>query len=267
VKTTSRVAQFRGRLLQRFGPLLPEQGVKTTTAQGVVMYLHPADQIENMLIKGYEYEPDTTKFMRRNLRAGDGAVLAGVNVGLHVIIAGLSVGDAGRVLGVEPQPRALLRAQRNINANNVAHRIALVSAALGDTAGIVRMAWSALFNAGAVSLYDEGPSFDVPMVRLETVVERLESRPFRMLLLDVQGYELPALTGLSPSRLPDIAIVELDDDYMSRSGVPPARIADELHRLGYELFDIRGRAVTSLDKKLHELNLVALKDGVPVSWT
>ena len=91
--------------------VIPENGIAVSVGEGVSLYLHPRDWIEYLLLRGNPYEPLTLQFLRANLLPGDGAVLAGVNFGLHVAVAASAVSESGRVVGVEPQPAALLRAR------------------------------------------------------------------------------------------------------------------------------------------------------------
>ena len=51
------------------------------------------DWVEYSLIREGQYEPLTLAFLSRNLRPLDNALLAGVNNGLHIIIAARAVGE------------------------------------------------------------------------------------------------------------------------------------------------------------------------------
>ncbi|MBA3949782.1 MAG: hypothetical protein H0X44_07545, partial [Acidobacteria bacterium] len=121
-------------------------GVRTRLAEGIVLYLSPADWIEYLLLRGEVYEPATRAFLRHNLRAGDGAVYAGVNFGLHVVDGALAVGPSGRIVGVEPQPRARTRAGRNLAANGAGAQTTIVAKALAASDGRTTMAWAPVDN-------------------------------------------------------------------------------------------------------------------------
>ena len=141
-------AKFRlARALGRW--VFPADGIVApinSAGPGVRLHLHPRDWIEYELLRGKPYEPLTLEFLRRNLRAGDTALLAGVNNGLHVIVAAQAVGPRGCVIGVEPQPDALVRARKNIALNGFEGTVRMVAGALGDVSALVPMAWSSPEN-------------------------------------------------------------------------------------------------------------------------
>ena len=83
---------------------LPADGIVADVSHGVRLRLRPSDWIEYVLLRDGTYEPLTLTFLERNLAPGDGVVLAGVNFGLHVVIASRAVGPLGRVLGADGQP-------------------------------------------------------------------------------------------------------------------------------------------------------------------
>ena len=246
--------------------IIPDAGVVATVDDGLRLYLHPRDWIEYLLLKGTPYEPLTLGFMRANLRPGDAAVLAGVNFGLHVAVAASAVSRDGMVVGVEPQPAALMRARLNLDLNGLESRVRLVAAALGATEQLVSMAWANPENAGAASLLDQGNSFDISMVRIGTVLPILGGRPFRLLLLDVQGYELEVLAGADLEHGPEMMIVELDPEFLARAKSAPEQITQRLAAAGYDLYDILGGDALPRLLDLPERNLVAVRRGVDVRW-
>jgi FkbM family methyltransferase len=248
---------------------IPPAGLVAPVRGPLRLHLHPRDWIESLLLRGEEYEPRTLDFLEANLRPGDGAILAGINFGLHVAVAAGAVGEAGLVLGVEPQPAALLRTRLNLELNGLPARVRLVQAALGREERFAEMAWSAPENAGAASLLDPGHGFVTRLVTLDSVQPLLGERPFRLLLLDIQGYELEALRGLrlspTPPTPPDIAVVELDPEFLSRAGTPPEALAEVFTAAGYDLRDVHGNPPRDL-LNLPERNLVAVRPSAPVHW-
>jgi FkbM family methyltransferase len=244
----------------------PPEGVVAEVPPGVRLHLHPRDWIEYLLLRGNAYEPATLDFISRNLQPGDNALLAGVNNGLHVIVAAKAVGTNGRVIGVEPQPAALLRARRNIEINSVAGTVRLVEAALGPEPSLSHMAWSSGENTGTASLFDAGPGVTVPIIPLSTILDAVCEGPLRLMLLDVQGYEVPALRGLGTGRIPDLLIVEDSEDWQEKSGNTRKTLRAQLSAMGYELRDLFGRLLAEDGPEPHEVNVVAVRAGVHVMW-
>lgn len=254
------------RLVRWLGRRVCPGGLRTVLSDGVTLFLSPQDWIEYLLLRGASYEPLTLEFLTRNLGDGDGAVLAGVDFGQHAVVAARSVGVTGMVVGVEPQPRALARSRRNLAANQVDGRTLLLPAALGDGPGRVHMAWAPPDNPGAASLFDAGDGFDVDVTTIAKVAGDLGTRRFRLLLLDVQGYEYAALQGLGSAR-PEVMVVEIDAPFLERAGVTADRISGLLRDLGYTLHDLRGRTTTDPLSDLPERNLVAVHAGCEATYT
>ena len=247
--------------------VFPEQGIHCRVYPDASLLLHPRDWIEYLMLRGERYEPMTLDFVASNLRDGDVAVLAGVNMGLHVIVAARSVGDNGLVVGIEPQPRTLLRAARNLRLNGLQGRTKLLSAALGSREGLVSMAWANPDNPGAASLFDKGEGLTVCLVRLSQVLDSLAPRRPRLLLLDVQGFEAAALAGLDERNLPDILVVEMDLEFLGRAKVAPRTLLQTIVEMGYSIHALDG-APASLDQEAFpERNVVCVRRDAAASWT
>jgi FkbM family methyltransferase len=254
-----RVVQWLGR------NVIPAQGIVAEVNPRVRLSLHPRDWIEYLLLRDGRYEPLTLAFLSRNLRTSDKALLAGVNNGLHVIVAARAVGENGRVIGVDPQPAALLRARRNIDLNGVAGPVRLLSAALGAESALTHMPWADPENLGAASLLDSGAGIEVPVVTIAAVVEALCSSTVRLMLLDVQGYEGPALRGLKQHR-PELLIVEDSEEYLARAGSSRAHLYSLMREMEYTLHDVFGNEIVESSPLPAEYNVVGVGRGVDVNW-
>lgn len=239
-------------------------GIAASVHPGVMLWMNPTDWIEYLMLRDGSYEPLTLDFIQRNLKPSESAILAGVNNGLHAIVAARAVGASGKVVGCEPQPEALLRARLNMELNGMSDRsLRLVACALGNARGLTSMAWSAPDNPGAASLLTQGPGFTVPLLSVTELAAALELAPIRLMLLDVQGYEMEVLGGLGELR-PAIVIVEDDPTYSAGPGHSRAALYQRLRDLGYSLRDLHGRPVEAPDAVLAERNLVGVLDGSEV---
>jgi FkbM family methyltransferase len=246
--------------------VFPEEGILCRAYPNIRLYLHPRDWIEYLLLRGERYEPLTLTFVESNLRAGDLAILAGVNFGLHVAVAARAVGEQGLVIGIEPQPAALLRASQNLRLNNLLHRVRLVSVALGGHEELAHMAWAASASPGTASLLDEGPGLSVSVLPLSRIVKTLESQKVRLLLLDVQGYESQALAGLDEDCRPEILVVEIDPAFLAKANTDSAALLRKIVDLGYSLHSLDGTRATPDCKSLPERNVICLREDAQVSW-
>jgi FkbM family methyltransferase len=243
-----------------------DQGVVRDVGGDIRMYLHPRDWIEYQILRGNAYEPQTLEFLSRNIQPGSNVLLTGVNNGLHAIHAARATGPAGCVIGVEPQAAALLRARANFDLNGVAGTIRLVAAAVGDEPGLIPMPWSSVQNSGAVSLLDSGPGFVAPLLTLSTVIETQCPGPLRLMLLDVQGYEVKALRGMGRHNLPGLLIVEDATEWLDKAGSSRQELYAQLTAMGYALHDLFGRPISHDGPAPHEANIVGVQPGAAVSW-
>lgn len=259
-----RVVRWLGRRV------FPAGGIRARAYPGVELWLHPRDWIEYLILRGDAYEPRTLDFIAANLRPGDVAMLAGVNFGLHAVVAARAVGSTGRVIGVEPQPAARRRAADNLELNALANRVEIVDAALGAHDGQAKMAWADSANPGAASLFDTGDGFVAHVRPIADIVLERRISAVRLLLLDVQGYESFALAGLGALR-PDIVAVEVDPPFLAKAGVTPEALAAQLAELGYALHDLSGALVGPAGpaggwRELPERNLIGVASGVAARW-
>jgi len=242
---------------------IPNSGV-LCDLDGVRMWLHPEDQIEGQLYRGVAYEANTLEFLRRNLLAGDTAVFAGANTGLHLILAGLAVGEQGTVVGVEPQPLSLHRAMQNLRLNPVRAKVHLVSGGLGEAPQLVPMGEAPLDHTGWASfvLRDPGRTpYQIPVLTYDALTRQLALPPIKLMLLDVEGYELQALRGMSSANCPRILLVEVHDLVLNMTKTTQKHYFDALETLGYEMWNMDGRRAVP-NEPIVDNNLVCVKRGV-----
>ncbi|HXO27708.1 MAG TPA: FkbM family methyltransferase [Thermoanaerobaculia bacterium] len=253
------------RWLGRHG--MSRDGIVAAVYPDARLWLNPVDLVDYLLLRDGRYEPLTLDFLRANLRPADTAILAGVNNGLHAIVAAKAVGVTGRVIGCEPQPAALLRARQNVELNGVPEgSLTLVAAALASDPGLAQMPWPLLENRGAASFFDTGTGFMAPLVTLAELSRALGLGTVRLLLLDVQGYEVQAISGLGATLRPEIAVVEDHETQLTRAGVPRSSLYGRLKELGYALHDLYGEPVSQPGEVPVERNLVGVQPGCVVSW-
>ena len=141
--------------------VFPTRGISGITSSRITLLLHPRDWIEYLFLRGDAYEPFTLEFLELNLKSGELAMFAGVNFGLHTLVAARAVGAEGRIIGIEPQPLSVIRSHENYILNGFSERIQIVTAALGAAEGFVKMAWSSPENTGSASLLIDGDSLSL----------------------------------------------------------------------------------------------------------
>ena len=246
------------RFLER--KLIPSNGGIFTVAKNFRMYLHPRDESEYTLIRTGLYEPLTLSFLERNVKPGEKILLAGVNFGLHVMLCSRSVGESGCVIGVEPQPASLRRTSQNISLNNLPSNIKLVSGGLGCRREIIPMAEAPSANTGQASivLRDVGSHpYYVQVDSLPNLLDCLDIDHLDLMLLDVEGYELPVLEGMMNGPKPSVLVLEIHPIVLRYIKTDPSAYYSAVHKLGYECFNLYGETAKPGDE-LPENNLIGV---------
>lgn len=240
--------------------IFPKEGAVFTVDKDIRMYLHPMDWLEFSILNTGKYEPKTLDFLEKNILPGEYMLLAGTNFGLHVIHASRCTGKEGCVIGVEPQPRSLYRTYKNIKLNNLPQNIILVSGALGKKSSLVPVDDAPLENSALATL--NHTTNELPFyVQVETVpvlLNKLNVKKIDVLLLDVEGYEMNILEGMSKHNLPRLMIIEVNSGLLDKEN--QRKIYDILNFLGYSCYTLHGETV-KLDADLPEHNTIAVLTG------
>ena len=226
------------------------------------MLLHPNDWIEFLLLKNGEYEPLTLRFIQENLGPGQTALFAGVNFGLHLVVASRCVSDSGCVIGVEPQPKSLHRAYSNIMLNDLPANIRLVSGALGKETDLVPMDSAPEHNSGAASIVQSSSRlpFHVFVAPLGDVLRRLNIDRLDFMLLDVEGYELQVLDGIPEDKRPPLLVIEVNPEILEPLRITEERVYERLAGMGYSCWSLNGKSLKPNDHA-PEYNVIALLEG------
>lgn len=248
---------------------LPAKGGRFEVDCGVTLQLHPRDWIEYVLIREGRYEPLTLRFLEKNLQPGHGALLAGINFGLHVVVASRAVGPSGRVVGVDPQIQALRRTRDHLALNGAPANVRLVPAALGRRPGVVIVDDPPADNAGNANLRTPGSGpacvLCTPIGELWRLVHPGAPSP-DLLLLDVEGFEGEVLAGFDAHFRPGLIVIELRDDFLRQMGSSAAQVCAHLADMGYALHALDGRRASAGDA-LPEHNAIAVhRDCGPVRF-
>lgn len=136
------------------------------------------------------YEPEQTALFAAHLGPGDVLFDVGAHVGYYTLLGARLVGDRGRVLAFEPDPRNASFLRGHVRVNRAAN-VTVIQAAAGDTEGSVRFAAGTGSGTGHVS---EAGGMEVRICRLDDVAAAQDALPTH-LKIDVEGAELDVLKG------------------------------------------------------------------------
>ena len=183
------------------------------------------------------YEPSVRQALRQCLKPGDVAVAVGTNVGLHSLVMATSVGEKGRLIGVEALPHIARTAKKSLHINGFAERTTFVQAALTDQVGETTIYVtghspnSSLFGTDAAG----AEAVTVPCTTLDTIVP--PGGRVDLIKLDIEGAEPLAWKGMSRvvRDNPDLTLLmEWSASHFERSGHSADSFLQELKKAGFK---------------------------------
>jgi FkbM family methyltransferase len=172
------------------------------------------------------YDLPTQLLLKDVLRDGDTFVDVGANEGMMTLLGAHLVGPGGQVVAFEPNPlpRAILK--RNLARNGIPN-VELHAAGLGE-----HPADMALFvpdiNSGEGSFTEPAGEAAGTYVECPVMVgdDALAGRHPRMIKIDVEGFEMRVLAGLSATiaAAKPMVVVEVVERHLRRDGQSPAAV-------------------------------------------
>lgn len=172
--------------------LAPELG-------GLAFHCDLRDSVAREVCYTGRYEPQETQLASRLLRRGDVFADVGANWGYFTLAAAHWVGESGRVLAFEPEPRLFNLLRLNIEVNRLAH---VVPRHLAIADGQGRVPFTAFAaqgdNWGQSHAADAGtpPDFVADAAALDDALDEAEIDRVRLTKIDVEGGEAAALAGM-----------------------------------------------------------------------
>ena len=131
------------------------------------------------------------QFAKRELiQPGTVAIECGAHHGSDSILLSRWVGDAGKIIVIEPMPDNIAILKKNIELNDLKN-VTLIEKAAGPNCGYIRMKRRS--NA-AVSLRGSRRTMQVECITLDKISETLGVIP-SLLKIDVEGFEYKILEG------------------------------------------------------------------------
>ena len=234
-------------VLEHVGPLralgaavLRRRQAAKVEIDGLHYSLHPGDFGVTLELHGAgAYEPGSLAAMLAALPEGGCFVDVGAHVGLFTLPAARHVGPGGTVIAFEPDPdnRRLLLA--NLERNDLADRVHVIPAAVGEhdgTAVLQRSAW----NTGDHRLAGAPRGRRGVEVPLKSLHDTLAQRQVQadVIKIDVQGYEPPVMRGLgTPDPLPTV-LLEYSPSMVRDAGEDPEAMLAMLAQAGWTMATI-----------------------------
>jgi FkbM family methyltransferase len=191
------------------------------------------------------HEPWEAHLVSRVLRPGDVFIDIGAHVGFFTLIGAAGVGTTGHVYAFEPVPVNFSALERNVHRNGI-RNVTLDRSAVTDHPGQVTLGLDAERLVGkSTGDFTIGGAYDAveaPAVSLDTYLEQIgESRPVRLVKMDVEGLEPQVLTGAERTFAetpPDAILFEQNAELLRRRGHSANAVIERLKGHGYVLYRI-----------------------------
>lgn len=177
--------------------------------------------------------------MQKTLRPGDQFIDVGANIGLLTFLGSQLVGDSGRVLAVEPQPK-VISCLENALERNESKNITLARCGVGQEPGQLDLHVPAgnLGSASFAELPGEATeSFQVPVRTLTDLLQEHDFQSARLVKLDVEDWEAEVIAGAEEvwkdSPPPGIIF-----EFREKKRIPDTEVGRRLTALGYHFYRI-----------------------------
>ena len=183
------------------------------------------------------YEPEKMKAVRTLLKPGGIFIDIGGNKGDFALLAASKVGDSGKVLCIEPEPRNCYWIQESIKLNGCGN-IKLFDLALSDHEGKASLYLGQMSGFHTLLGAIHGRNAGVITVRTETLdglLAELHQGRVDMIKIDVEGAELSVLKGAQQTLSQNRKLTLLIDLHPSL-GVDVAQVRDFLSGLGFSMY-------------------------------
>jgi FkbM family methyltransferase len=199
------------------------------------------------LYKKYWEDPFWNLIQRMPELFVNGGILdIGANLGYtSCLFAGALTPDA-KVYSFEPDLANFQMMTDAIRRRNLTQKIEPVNAAVGSADGNVEL-WRNVNHSGdhrvvthqfKKTLADQAPTYNVPMVSVDSFVEARNLRSISFIKMDVQGYELAVCRGMGRTleRFPGLCVCsEYSPEGLVELGFDPAQLLDFFRRNEFKI--------------------------------
>lgn len=156
------------------------------------------DEIDSLnLSRDTNYEPLATEFFTSFLKPGMVVLDIGANIGYFSLLFSKLIGQSGKLLAFEPDPKNYQLLKKNIEINGYAERVMLYECALYKEKSELCL-YLCDTNCGDHRIYDSGKKSKHITVKAETLDGIMSEHDCRIdcMKMDVQGSEFFVLQGM-----------------------------------------------------------------------
>jgi FkbM family methyltransferase len=218
--------------------------IRVEVERGVNLLLDPGDLVARTLLATGAWQPEVWQSISAGLSAGAVFLDVGAHIGYDTLKASVTVGEGGKAIAFEPNPRTLEQLRANIVASHAANVIVEPIACSDSEQMLTLYDATAEGNSGGSSLslanadqLQKGnlPSYAVRGRPIDHVVAELGLQRVDVVKVDVEGAEYLVLRGLQETlrRFHPKVVMELVPDQLANMHATVEDIVSLMTELGY----------------------------------
>ena len=220
--------------------LVPEPGpVWAKCRWGAWLQCYLDDYVGKSVFYFGDLDPKLSWILKKTLRPGDQFIDVGANIGLLTFLGSQLVGNSGRVLAVDPQPKIITCLENALERNN-SKNITLARCGVGQEPGQLTLHVPA-GNLGSASFTElPGQSTETFQVPVRTLTDLLQEHHFqtaRLVKLDVEEWEAEVVAG-AEEVWKDTPPPGLIFEFREKKRIPETEVGKRLESLGYRFYRI-----------------------------
>lgn len=191
---------------------------------------------------GRYYESHTQLLFQHAIKPGDTFVDIGANIGMTTLCAAALVGERGKIVSFEPNPRVFERLKGHVMSNNLGMLVDLRNRGIADAPGELELHVPRHTGQASFARVHETEPTEVHRVPVRVGDDELAALPEAPMFIkiDVEGFECRVLAGLKKTlaaRKPAV-MTEVLPKHLERAGSSVKELFEMMTALGYSAFSI-----------------------------